>query len=955
MQKNYIILLCLFAPCFISAGISDENDTDRDGLSDAFEIAITNTNPYDQSTDGDPYSDGDEHYGINLPAIKPPGNKSLVAAYPDLNVRLINVTVTPLGKIESATGGSKQSGWSITSEESDSERNSFEWGLEQKVGCNGWQFVGEFGAHQTWVSENTYTTTKSDTSSGWNQEDWSTATTADKDKAAKLRFTFVIKNSGTIPAYNVIPYINIFLGNKPIGTIKSPHPIGTIGIGESTGIFSMDKGMWQGGVEDITVSLDELRIIDSGAPLSIETFQVETWIDIFDAKKGTFDKVPYDSYRNKIKQNAVMLLYRSKDGTYKEYKVHPGYGEKLAPMTLGEAINLTIGSDILENGDERLEYGFFEDDYKEIKEWKQNNANESYINLKLKPGLRILIKEPGDEISPKPPVIHSAWIAKDLRTISASVTDDLGLYNVTAHVKIKGKDEYQDLKMKEYNGNTIYTVISKEEIDKDGKNYIKVIDIEGSSAQFNLPIPTIPTPPRPRKPVLRDGNYIINVKNNRWYMVGAKDGFRVSQDYYTGGSDQIWVLTSDKDGTYSIKNMQTGRYLASMQVGGIVNVQQGLQDQKWNVEQIGEGYYKISNIYNGNCLTFEETKSADSRIVQNKYNENNDNQKLIIQPAGSFPNAKLLTFNLPVDYYLIIAGHSNRCLDLDFKSNIAVQNDYYGNINQKWGLKPVGDGYFGIFNIYNKNCLEVKNSTQNNNPDELQIVVENKYHGGDNQKWNFTYCSDGSYIIFSKSSGKCLTFNRAVGKNDRVTGNDAILAEAKLIEWDAGIDQKWKLLPVTKTAITGKYEKNTYYLTLKQWTYKKGKHWPTPSTDPDCIFELISLGNYSGADIVAIKNFNSYGFIYIGKALPKGIFAPKKGTISLTEVLQNPSNPYNFQLRYKSPTSRSIKSGKYYLDLYAHIARWYDYPLGDTSTYYRLDGYTSKDGSGNYFTFTHLD
>jgi hypothetical protein len=207
--------------------LNEDNDVDGDGLPTGAERYDVGTDFKRFSTDGDPYGDGQEYFNINMPKISP-ADHPLIAAYPDLRVRLTQITVKPMKTIESTTGGAKQDAWSVTLETSDGKKSSFEYGFEEKISLSttveasvslnplelasakaSSTITGEFGAHQTWVDEKTHTTTNSNSESGWNQEDWSTASSSDTAKAATLGFTMNMKNCGTIPAEDVNPDVNI--------------------------------------------------------------------------------------------------------------------------------------------------------------------------------------------------------------------------------------------------------------------------------------------------------------------------------------------------------------------------------------------------------------------------------------------------------------------------------------------------------------------------------------------------------------------------------------------------------------------------------------------------------------------------------------------------------------------------------------------------------------------------
>lgn len=822
-------------PCVSALEIPQELDSDEDGLPDDFEINVSKTDPNSFSTDGDPYGDKEEYYHINMPSGMSPADHPLVAAYPNLNIYLENIDVIPKNEISTDTGKTKNSAWSINTETSNEEKNSVEVGAEIKTKIGGQDKFGmEITGHVNAIVEDTYITSKSKSQSGFTQEDWGTATTSDTDAAADLILTLHIKNSGTIAAYDIIPDINIWLGDKIIATFTSPTPIACLPP-DAEIVYTANQGLVGTYPVDLTVSLDQLKSIDSGTPLSIDALQTKSKIKKFE-KGWVLDD--YSFYMGEINTRTATLKHRSKDGIYNEYKVYAARAEKsdgsslLDSVTLGEAINLTIGNDILKSSDEGLDFGFFpREAFDESR--KLIEKNESILNLKLKPGWQIFIKESGWVPSIEPPVIHWASITEENNQtyLSASVTDNLSSVNVIAHVKIKGI--YQDIPMGSIDRDTIYKIILDEEIDEDGDHYINATNAEGYSARLKFSSPA--------KPILKNGNYLFNVKKNNLYM-NADAGKNALQDYYKGGSDQIWVLTSNGAGFYSIKNSQNNLYLAGYENENIAIVQNLVSKYQWNIKPTDDGYWKIYNVNNKKYLTSAE----DNSIILNEYG-NTDGQKWAIQPAESFPNSNLLTLNLPVDYYLIIGEQSKYVFKPVYDPK---HKDYFTDrIIQKWEIKPVGNGYFALFTTIKSNMvrpnvkewpevkrwLEVENLSQNA---ELKVVVNDSYQGKDSQKWYFKYVGKGCYNICSKVRSNNLTI---------CLTEEA--PEVKLEILHNHENQKWKVLPVTWVVI---YDYITYskkYLNF--FIDLTNLEYPMESASSNG-YELISLGEDIGTDIVAI-------------------------------------------------------------------------------------------------------
>jgi hypothetical protein len=473
---------------YTSDSLTIYNDPDGDGLPTGAERYDTGTDYAIFSTDGDPYGDGREYFGINMPSISP-ADHPLVAAYPDLSVQLVEITVTPKATITFTTGGATQEEWSITTETSDSE--TYEWGLEESIATEAGlppKVTVTITSHETWA--NTHTTTNSETNSGWTEKDWSTAITNDTVDAAYLTFTMNVMNSGTAPAEEIRPDVNILLGGKQIATITSPTTINSLGMGEPSGNFVVDSGLVGGTWADITVTLDQLRAIDSGAPLDIETFQVSAKMKIWD-KDATppqweVTDTDYSSYMWEIDNRGIVtLMFVLSDGTCKEYKVFVAASDNYNPdVTLGDAFTWTIDRDpSVPTQEEWLYYGFSADAFGEVREWIEDD--NSLQDLILKPNWEVVVRAQNTEPEPQ---IGWAFYSADMKEVRALVTDDMGIEGVIAHVmmNISGEYTYTDLEMTDDNGDAIYVATTPEEMVEDEDAYVLATDIEELTAKHGI-------------------------------------------------------------------------------------------------------------------------------------------------------------------------------------------------------------------------------------------------------------------------------------------------------------------------------------------------------------------------------------------------------------------------------------------------------------------------------------
>jgi hypothetical protein len=267
-----------------------EVDADGDGISNQLEVdgytynvinglqpwngdsnvVYYKTDPLRWSTDGDPYSDYMEVTGINMPsAISSPENHPLVAARPIITVKMNDYDVIPIADITDSKGGDQSS--SFTNETSSSHTVSAEVTVEASL--NPFELVSvsvTAGYSHTWSS------TQSSTSSfGTN---WSNTRSSNPSEAARLRLRIYLENEGGATALDVQPTINLKLGRKTIATFI-PGQIANI----LTPPGTVNSRFPQNGtiiIEDdqddnyLIITLDDLKAIQAGTPLSLEVVQV---------------------------------------------------------------------------------------------------------------------------------------------------------------------------------------------------------------------------------------------------------------------------------------------------------------------------------------------------------------------------------------------------------------------------------------------------------------------------------------------------------------------------------------------------------------------------------------------------------------------------------------------------------------------------------------------------------
>lgn len=257
-----------------------------DGVS--FDAPYFKTDARQISTDQDPYSDDLEASGKLMDVlIKEPGDLPMVPAYPNIVVRLEGYDVTLNSDITYTRGGSLTEGttWSrqTTVQSSFEQGINYEAGMEvsAKAGVLEWgeaKYSGKIGGSSTWAW--TRSSTVSVGESITRQSNWQKASSTNPSTAARMKLKLKVYNFGTAAASNILPTLTMKIGGMSVLTFAPSIPIGIL---EPGGIYPAQDGTYWvvdkrnslDGQSHIDLTLDELRMLESGAPLNIEVTQMD--------------------------------------------------------------------------------------------------------------------------------------------------------------------------------------------------------------------------------------------------------------------------------------------------------------------------------------------------------------------------------------------------------------------------------------------------------------------------------------------------------------------------------------------------------------------------------------------------------------------------------------------------------------------------------------------------------
>ncbi len=138
--------------------------------------------------------------------------------------------------------------------------------------------------------------------------------------------------------------------------------------------------------------------------------------------------------------------------------------------------------------------------------------------------------------------------------------------------------------------------------------------------------------------------------------------------------------------------------------------------------------YSITAKHSGKVVDVSGVSTADGAVVHQWTYVGGNNQKWIMNDLGN-------------GYYSIKAVHSGKALDVRGNSTAdraaVQQSTYTGGDNQQFRLVDVGGGYYQIVAKHSQKCLDVADNSLTNGG----TIIQWPSHGNDNQKFRFTKLS----------------------------------------------------------------------------------------------------------------------------------------------------------------------------------------------------------------------
>ncbi len=314
------------------------------------------TDPNQRSTDQDPFDDLTEISGTNMDvSVTGPGDLPMVPALPEIVVRLEGyrvtldqeITVTQTESLEKGSTWERSTG----ATHSNTTEHGWEVGYEAEAGFSfpGVSASVTFHANYSGSIANTNETTNSSSQGGSlvSTEEWAKATTTNPTEAARVKLFLRVYNQGSACASNVVPTLTLRVGGHNVATFQPGNS--QVNLLEPGGSYPATPGVYwvvdtnQNG-EPIYLTLNELRALESGAPVSVTMTQMAADVMRKNATTGAYENMgDWNEYRARCKSVSADLYFDVGDGNFVHTLVYADDRPTSPKVTLGDAFLWGIG------------------------------------------------------------------------------------------------------------------------------------------------------------------------------------------------------------------------------------------------------------------------------------------------------------------------------------------------------------------------------------------------------------------------------------------------------------------------------------------------------------------------------------------------------------------------------------------------------------------------------------
>ena len=319
--------------------------------------------------------------------------------------------------------------------------------------------------------------------------------------------------------------------------------------------------------------------------------------------------------------------------------------------------------------------------------------------------------------------------------------------------------------------------------------------------------------------VTSDGNtvwtYTCNQSNAQKWKLTKADNKTIENGTYTiaNSVNKNQVLTVSKESSDNFANVE----LDSLK---------NISAQRFEVEYVGNGYYKIVAEHSGKSLDILNGSEKKNANLQQYAWNSSDAQlwKFVKADNGTYYIRSKLGTTIGLATSNVVSG-TNVCMDqvngnniqkwvlkkaenapvangryvisnAKFSENVisingqnATLGTYVGAKNQMFDIKYMGAGYYQILSVQSGKSLDVANASSEPGAN----LWEYSWNGSNAQLWKFIVNSDGSYYIKSKLGTVVDIFSGIIAEGTNIqmyTANGSDAQKWKLESGKEGIDER---------------------------------------------------------------------------------------------------------------------------------------------------------------------
>ncbi|MHC4940156.1 MAG: binary toxin-like calcium binding domain-containing protein [Planctomycetota bacterium] len=435
-------------------------------------LTVYKTDPLQKSTDQDPYPDDVEVSGLNMDvSVSEPGIHPLVPACPSLVVELAAFSVTLNENITYGRGGSLSQGTTWTREatrtHSQTTEHSWEVGVTVGVGFDGPIPSGSVEVTTTyggkWASTNETSNSVSHGESIVNEANWSEARSFNPTEAAHVKLQLKAHNRGASCMSNVLPTLTLRVAGLNVATFQPGNA--AIQMLPPGGSYPMDDGTYwvvdsTADGEPITLTMNELRAFESGAPITVVVTQVKADVMRLGSDDAWETVGDATEFATRCDAACADICLDMGDGSSLHERVYCGSGPSEPVVTLGDALAWCANG---YEDDEGLWVSYIDKNgvpqTTNLKDWKFVFDRETMVlngmdpddlagtvpadfrlsAMVLHPDSRVFGKAPRDAQVPAP-LIHFAYFSYDERRARVCTTDYQGVDEVFMTVIVDPND-----------------------------------------------------------------------------------------------------------------------------------------------------------------------------------------------------------------------------------------------------------------------------------------------------------------------------------------------------------------------------------------------------------------------------------------------------------------------------------------------------------------------------------